>query len=294
VTVQNSNRRLGDIVALVFDTGLVLGLAIATFATSYSTIATFIGLYGKHGAVQYVGAACPDILCIIGVREYMRDRRIGREIKHWISYPMIVCAVGLFETVTFNHYGDINHALSTSEADWWNGALSFLITSTLILVMMVIHRRESGPRAAARPVTAESREPGNTEIEAPGNSGPGTAGAGNVGPETAVAGNGASGDAGQDKPKINTPPAKVPETIISGGADEESAAPWTPDELNAWALDTRRANGSLSVNEAVMLLKTHPRGGARRATIAEAVKYAREHSTEAGQNDPGQAVAAGE
>ena len=110
----------------VVDTGVVLALAAATFGTSYDTIATFIGEYGRHGAVQYVGAACPDVLCFVGVREYLRDKRNNRPNKGWISYPALVCGIGLFETLTLNYMGNTDRALSGGARDFWNSALALL------------------------------------------------------------------------------------------------------------------------------------------------------------------------
>ena len=131
----------------LLDNGPILAMIGLAFGGSYDTIANFIGQYGTPGFLQYADAGCPDLLCFVAVREIMRDRRLRRDRQRLVSYPMVVFTIGLLETLTLNYVGNSRTPLGESSAQFWGHALALLAGTSLILSIILWHRRDDGAAA---------------------------------------------------------------------------------------------------------------------------------------------------
>jgi hypothetical protein len=279
----------------LIDNAVALGLAAATFGTSYHTIASFLSHYGFHGAVQYVGAGCPDVLFFVGVREYLRDRRTNRPHKGWVSYPTLVCGIGLFETLTLNYMG----ITRDGPGGFWNSALAFLVSGAMILVFMIFHRRDSHHKITKQAGTEPGSVPQGWLIPDGVSVAPAAIEWVSAAP---VSGPGVSPDAIPEPPvSPETPiPEPIPEPdgnwleVINGSGEsgpESDSAPgegpdgegearkgWNLDELTEYV----REIWPTSQRDLRTRLTTHPRGGAAQKTVCDAIRTVRREK-EAGQ-----------
>jgi len=227
----------------------MIGLA---FGGSYDTIANFIGQYGTPGFLQYADAGCPDLLCFVAVREIMRDRRLRRDRQRLVSYPMVVFTIGLLETLTLNYVGNSRTPLGESSAQFWGHALALLAGTSLILSIILWHRRDDGAAAG----TDEQSAAVLTEPV----------------PEQPVL-----TEPVPEQPVLTEPVPEQP--VLTEPVPEQPPAPWTLEDLIIYARQewTEHADRGVRLSQGrfEMLLKGHPRGGAARGRVIKAMKAVR-------------------
>lgn len=253
-TVKLAKAASSPKMTAILETAPLAGLILIAFGGSCSNIFRFFGACGTTGIFQYADTAGPDLLCLVAFREILRDRRLKREHKGWMSWPVLVVIFGIALTLALGYIGN-DKTLLANIADHWMGHLAGPLPGLLLLIALsLFHRRDTGTEAAGTKRDRRKAAASTGTAERPQ--------AAPVPPETA--------------PAATVSTAPVPAEVPAG---EESAQPWTDDDLVAearrqWA-EHAEMGVRLSQGRFEMALKQSPRGGAGRNRVIKALGVVR-------------------
>jgi hypothetical protein len=137
-------------ITLFLETAPLLALVGIAFVGSCGNVLHFFGACGITGVVQYGDTGCPDLLCLVAVREYLRDRRLGRIRKWgWVSWPILVLLIGIAMTLALGYIGNDKTMLAHIAGSPVGHMAGPLPGAVLLLALSLFHRRDSGTAAAA-------------------------------------------------------------------------------------------------------------------------------------------------
>lgn len=241
-------------------------IIIICFGGSCNNIFHVFGACGTTGIFQYGDTGAPDLLCLVAFREKIRDSRLHRDHKGWLSWPMTIIVFGIALTLTLGYIGSDKGLLAYIANSWIGHVLGGVLPGLLLLlVLSVFHRRDAGTaktgtgsshRRAAASTAAKTPEPASsTATPVPPPAEPVPSPAAPVAPVVPAAGTGEGDDGGAPPP------------------------PWTDEDLTAEArkewIEHAAMGIRLSQGRFEMLLKQSPRGGAGRARVIKALGVVR-------------------
>jgi hypothetical protein len=156
----------------ILETAPLLALVAIAFVGSCGNVLHFFGACGITGVVQYGDTGCPDLLCLVAVREYLRDRRLGRNRK-WgiVSWPILVLLIGIAMTLALGYIGNNKTMLAHISGSWIGHTAGPLPGAVLLLALSLFHRRDAGTGTAGtkrdRTKAAPGTAPAGPEPTAP-------------------------------------------------------------------------------------------------------------------------------
>lgn len=84
------------------DDALAWVLAGVAFAGSYGHLVALAAAHGVHGWMAFTTAGCVDVTVAMAARERQRDKRIARERRGLVSWPVLVLAGAVVLTLASN------------------------------------------------------------------------------------------------------------------------------------------------------------------------------------------------
>lgn len=157
---------------MFLETVPLLALIGIAFGGSYGNILNFFGASGITGVFQYGDTACPDLLCLVAAREILRDRRIGRRKSGYVSWPMVVLLIGIAMTLTLGYIGADRNLLAHIAGSWAGHISGLLAGAVLLLVLSILHRRDTGTAGVAGTRTERRKASAGTAAPVPATSVP--------------------------------------------------------------------------------------------------------------------------
>lgn len=124
-------------------------LLLIAFGGSCNNIFHVFGACGTNGVFQYGDTGAPDLLCLVAFREKIRDDRLHRDHKGWLSWPATIILFGIFLTLALGYLGSDKNMLSHLANSWTGHALGGVLPGSLLLLgLSMFHRRDAGTAKA--------------------------------------------------------------------------------------------------------------------------------------------------
>ncbi|MEV4072028.1 DUF2637 domain-containing protein [Nonomuraea fuscirosea] len=150
--------------AWLLDTGPVLVLALIAGAGSFTHIRDTATEHGQTGWMAWAIAICIDLTCVMAARERQRDKKIGKDRRGLVSWPVLVLTGGVVLSLAAN----LQQATPTAWG-WITAATpagAFLVAVSMLERRATVRRNEPSPdvpQPSPSWTTASSSVPDRTQ-----------------------------------------------------------------------------------------------------------------------------------